>query len=120
MSVPPLIKRLIPLLASPIDGEALNTRDAIVRTLAASGLDLHDLADAICSKPSPIDRRDAMGAPGFFDMARACRDLDGGRLEVRERIFVADMVRRGSQPPSPRQAQWLGDIFSKLHRRRAA
>ena len=121
-AIPPRVTRLLPLLASPIDGEALNTRDAILKTLAAVGLDLNDLAAVISAagEPSPIARRDATAAPGFFDMARACRDRDRGRLEARERTFVADMVRKGSLPPSPRQAQWLGDIFAKLQQKRAA
>ncbi len=120
-AIPVRVTRLLPLLGSPIDGEALNTRDAIMKTLAAVGLDLNDLAAAILTtgEPSLVVKSEVTAAPGFFDMARACRDLDGGRLDAHERAFVADMVRRGSQSPSPRQARWLGDIFAKLHRRAA-
>ncbi len=39
--------RLLPLIGSPMDGEALNACRALVKTLAAVGLDLHDMAASI-------------------------------------------------------------------------
>ena len=57
----------------------------------------------------------------FGDLARACRDLDRGRLEPHERTFVADMVRRGfGFYPSPKQGEWLASIFERLNARAAA
>lgn len=45
--IPALVKRLVPTLGSPVDGEALGACRAIGRTLKAAGLDFHDLAAAI-------------------------------------------------------------------------
>ena len=57
----------------------------------------------------------------FGDLARACRDLDEGRLTLRERGFVLRMCALGfARRPSQRQAEWLAAIFARLHRRRAA
>lgn len=41
------IAKVLPLLASPHDGEVLGAARAIVRALAADGLDLHALAAAL-------------------------------------------------------------------------
>ena len=72
--------KLIPLLGSPVDGEALSAVRAIDRTLKSAGRDWHDLASALNPRidatttvrspkpptpPEPIDRDDVMA------MARA-------------------------------------------------
>jgi hypothetical protein len=46
-SIAPKLAKIFPLLASDRDGEVLGAVVAIRRTLAAVGLDLHDLAGAI-------------------------------------------------------------------------
>lgn len=43
------VARMIPMLASPIDGEVKATILAIQRRLAMSGLDLHDLAREVAA-----------------------------------------------------------------------
>jgi len=50
-AVTPKIMKLLPLLASEHDGEVVAAARAIGRTLAATGLDWHALADAIQTLP---------------------------------------------------------------------
>ena len=123
---PPLVSRLIPSLATDHVGELVATRDALVRSLRAVGLDLHDLAEA-CLAPSPPTAASYARAastsysPSFGDTARACRDFDRGQLTPRERVFVGQMCAKGfSYSPSPRQAAWIDDIFGRLNAREAA
>jgi hypothetical protein len=119
--LPPIIAKLIPRLASEHDGETIAVRDAIAHALSRHRLDWHDLARACMSaRPLPAASPKPCATPAFGDMARACRDLDDGRLTDRERVFVAEMCRLGfSRQPSPRQAEWLSSIFDRLQRRAA-
>ena len=117
--LPEIIRKLIPRLASEHVGEAIATRDAIGLALCSSGHDWHDLARACCQgqeKRTPLRQR----TPKFGDMARACRDLDTGRLSGRERDFVSTMCRMGFNGiPSHRQVVWLTNIFEYLSQRAA-
>jgi hypothetical protein len=58
----PKLRRLIPRLATDADGEIIATVRAIRRVLAAEGLDLHDLADAIDARPPYPDDAFIRGA----------------------------------------------------------
>ena len=124
--IPAKIAIIIPRLATEHVGELVATRDALVRSLRAVGLDLHDLAAAcsVSSPPTPASyarTSSSSYSPAFGDMARACRDLDRGHLTPRERSFVVEMCAKGfSYRPSPRQAAWLDDIFDRLNARAAA
>jgi hypothetical protein len=51
---PPVLARLIPLLASPVDGEVIATARAIERTLRSASLDWHDLSKALTAAPPPL------------------------------------------------------------------
>ena len=120
IGIPPQVLKLIPRFASDDPHELSATRNAISRVLRSAGWDWHDLAAAcVSSLPSPELKR-AEPAPQFFDLARACRDLDKGILTSRERAFVSEMVRRGRMSPSPKQARWLGDIYGKIQDELAA
>jgi hypothetical protein len=57
------IEKLIPLLGSDNDGEALGAARAIERTLRAAGLDFHALAASI--RPRTVWRDAAFATPGF-------------------------------------------------------
>ena len=116
-AIPARIARLIPLLGSPVDGEALGTRDAIVKTLASAGLDLHDLAAAI---QVAEETSAARSMPNVFEMARAWPDIDCGRLTQPQKKFVGDMCRLGTRQPTERQVEWLAAIYFKLTRKAAA
>lgn len=118
-AIPARVRMLLPLIGSPIDGEALAACNAIVKTLAAAGLDLNDLAAVIhCSSEAKPNTLRATHLA--FDLARTCRDLERGILSARERAFVGEMVRRGRRSPSPKQARWLGDIYAKIQDELAA
>ena len=128
--IPRRITLIIPRMATTHVGELVAARDAISRALASAGLDWHDLAKACVSAgsegdvetlPSSCRRETHSGLASFGDRARAARDLDRGRLTLKERAFVSDMVAKGFVfRPSPRQAAWLGDILDGLQRRAAA
>ena len=119
-TLPPQILKLLPLLGSDKDGEVVATARAICRTLSSAGIDLHHLAAALSASVAPSPCMAVAGTPGIFDMARACRDLDCGRLTQPEKKFVGEMCRLGTRSPSFRQIRWLSDIYAKLHRRAAA
>ncbi|MCJ2039553.1 hypothetical protein MKK55_11460 [Methylobacterium sp. J-059] len=54
-AIPEKVRRIVPALGSPVDGEALGACRAIGRTLGAVGLDYHDLARAIPTGPTNVD-----------------------------------------------------------------
>lgn len=112
--VAPKLARLIPRLASDHDGEVVATARAIVRTLTAAGLDLHDLSNLLDGSAVDPD------APpqSWGDLATWCRTNDYGRLKPHERNFIADMAIRlplGLEP-TEKQAHWLGAIYARLRR----
>jgi hypothetical protein len=113
----PKIAKLIPLLASPHDGEVIASARAIERTLRSAGLDLHALAKALCERAVPICLTPTLRPADWVGIARWCRDHDGGFLSEKERSFVADMLARARfQNPSDKQTKWLLGIQSKLQR----
>lgn len=118
-AIPDRVERLLPLLGSDKPGEVTNACRAILRDLGSVGLDWHDvlIVRRAPNRTQPPFARAPM--PTFFDMARACRDLDQGRLTLWERDFVLDMCRYGRSSPSPRQAQRLATIFAQVRRRAA-
>src|SRR5688572_12198380 len=67
--IPAKVVKLIPLLSSDNDGEALSTVRAIDRTLEAAGLDWHALAQAVSvpvastRKPQPAGWSDLSSQP---------------------------------------------------------
>jgi hypothetical protein len=124
MSAPPLelkVAKLLRLLGSDRPGEVVAAAAAIGRALKSNGCDWHDLARACARIGSGAPLRVVRPAPmSFGDIARYCRDHDGGRLTDAERQFVVDMVRRGfNWSPTARQVGWLEAIFSRLQREAA-
>ncbi len=115
------VAKSIAHLGCDTDAGKLAALGGVERLLAGHGFGYLDLADRVRGSATPPQAgalRDTP-TPSFFDMARACRDLDCGRLTQPEKKFVGEMCRLGIRCPSARQAQWLGDIFAKLHRRAA-
>ncbi len=117
----PRIRKLIPVLGSDQPGEVVAAANAIGGSLRGTGCDWHDLAAAISSGRSldpPHDYQCSQFA--FGDLARFCRDADGGRLSDVERRFVLDMAGLGFfRRPSTRQEAWLKAIYSHLVREAA-
>jgi hypothetical protein len=121
----PIVPKLVPLLgkmASDHEGEILASVRAIRRLLERHGLSLNDLGQALEAEPvvrvvyqeREPDRKPATDE--WLEMAQHC--LAGAELlSEKERDFVQTMVRvlrRPGTQPTPKQADWLNDIFDRL------
>ena len=62
-TIPEKVRRIIPTLGSPVDGEALGACRAIGRTLGTAGLDFHDLARAIPVVPETLHNVQGLRSP---------------------------------------------------------
>ena len=132
--VPPKVCNIIPMLGSPLDGEALGACRAVGRVLDQAGLDFHALAASINTSPTgeadpspfgfgpvppyrPIRRKRWAFTPkqtaDHRRMALWCRNADGGRLSRREREFVANIASWRRELTIP-QADWLSVICDRL------
>ena len=80
-----LIRKLLPRLASPHDGEVVATARAIERTLRSAGRDWHDLAEAIQFQPAE-DRAE------WRSLARYCASHQE-QLSARELDFIVSISR---------------------------
>ena len=126
--IPRHITDLIPNLGRENPNERLAALAAIDRRLKGEDLDWHDVQRACQSSALafPPPSRSTTEAPcpasmQFGDLARACRDLDGGQLTSREREFVASMCRIGfTSRASYFNDFWLSEIYSRLQQRAAA
>jgi hypothetical protein len=96
---------LIRLLGSDKDGEVLATVEAIKRTLASDGADLHDLAVAISQPPPPPAPR-----PAATWRQQAERLLRYGQPNDWERKFLQSLL--SFVRPSPKQLAILERIAS--------
>lgn len=129
------IAKLLPLLASPHDGEVLGAARAIVRALAADGLDLHALAAELgggvkdgYARYRTVDeaeflrtvftykssRKPSGASPVEEAMVRAINRSDG--LNDWTRSFmrtVTTTINRGLSL-SPAQLQKLRDIYASV------
>lgn len=135
LAFPPKVARIMPMMASPVDGEALSACRAVGRVLAQGGLTYRDLAQAIPTTqaaPANGDRR-VQTTPAYRPsrrktftftpaqtathrrMALYCRNADRGRLSRRERDFIADIVAWRRELTIP-QADWLTDITDRLEK----
>jgi hypothetical protein len=129
------------LLASPSDGEALAAARAIVRTLKATGADIHTLAERVenvnggklseaemkklynagyedgmraVENRSTGDFHNVDGTPNWHEIARFCQQNDS-KLRENERQFISDMAARSVwREPTEKQAKWLRSIFYRL------
>ena len=119
------IKKLIRLLSSPNDSEALAAVHALQRVLREDGTDIHELAARIeglsqaemkrlydagfqegknaAAAATPMDFSHV--GPSFYEMACEIKHKGEGRLSQREADFVDDMTRwcaRANRPRSKR------------------
>lgn len=132
--IPIKAKRLIPVLGSSHDAEALSACRAISRVLNSAGLTFHDMADAIDTSPTGEVVTDAISfgpVPPYRpsrrkvwaftpkqtahhrEMALWCRNNDRGRLRPRERAFINNVVA-WRRELTILQADWLTDITDRL------
>ena len=130
-AIPEKITRIMPLMGSPIDGEALGACRAVGRVLEHSGLTYRDLAQAIPTArvheqplsmgPTPAyqpsRRKVSIFTPAqaahHRRMALWCRNNERGRLTPREREFIAN-IASWRRELSISQADWLTDITDRL------
>lgn len=131
VAIPHKITRIIPLMGSPVDGEALGACRAVGRVLEHSGLTYRDLAQAIPTArgyeqpvsmgPTPAYQPSRRKVSVFTPaqaahhrrMALWCRNNERGRLTPREREFIAN-VASWRRELSVGQADWLTDITDRL------
>lgn len=134
---PSKVARIVPMMASPVDGEALSACRAVGRVLSHAGLSYRDLAMAIPTReptpalgdnripptPTPAYRPSRRKVCTFTPaqtanhrrMALYCRNEDRGRLSQRERDFVANLVA-WRRELTIAQADWLTDITDRLEK----
>jgi len=109
-SIAPRLGRLIRLLASSSDGEALGAARALARTLKSVNSDFHALAETVenATHAAPAPRASAHD-DDHDDInwrAVAAQLLANGKLSPREKEFVEHMTKwRGA--PTKRQRDWL-------------
>jgi hypothetical protein len=135
-----LEKLLKVALSSDKDGEVIAAANAIRRTLAGAGSDIHELAARVKGGKIPESEmkrvydagyqegKDSAATahgfsntegPSWLEMAEYCANNDRGRLTPKESGFVDDMVGWcARREPSEKQGKWLHSIYVKLRRRR--
>jgi hypothetical protein len=104
--IAPKLAKLLPVLASPADGEVVGAARAIDRTLRANGCDWHDLAAALERHVDSGELPESVHDVAAWCLAR------GGDLAAKERAFLENML--SWRQPSPGQRKWLCDIFARL------
>jgi hypothetical protein len=124
------LMKLIRLLSSDKDGEALAAVRAIEKTLKASGKSFHDLADTLAGKFVEVirvvekvvvkERRVEVVVDHSCESWIKATDklLESGKLVAREIEFVRDMQMRFRFTPnyeaSPKQSAWLAAIYKRV------
>ena len=111
--------RLIRLLCSPEDGEALGAARGLGRVLLADGADFHVLAAEIERGPSSVvslrpETRTHYGAD-WQRTARWCAQ-HASRLSQKDAAFVRGLIVSRWRSLSAGQEKWLADIVSRLRR----
>jgi hypothetical protein len=92
--IPPIVRKLIPRLASTFDGEVVATAHAIINALAADGFDLHDLARMADEAPLCRDRDREEGEYARCVRARLKEIVLEVWLDSWEREFVCSTLDR--------------------------
>jgi hypothetical protein len=108
--------RLIRLLGSPEDGEALGAARGLGRVLSAGGADFNDLAAEIERGRVVVPLRQE-GPTGYNwrETARWCAQR-AAQLAPKDRRFVLDLHERHWRRLSAGQEAWLADIAARLGR----
>jgi hypothetical protein len=124
----PTLARLIRLLASNVDGEALGAVRALGRTLRACGCDFHDLASIVEAPPIAPNGGGRTGngfhnhfagdddgpAVNWEAMVEACADqLD--RFSFKEQQFI-ETLQSWYGEPTEKQLNWLVALFKRVRR----
>jgi hypothetical protein len=130
------VQKLIKLLSSSNDGEALAAVHALQRILREEGSDIHELAARIeglsqaeMKKLYDAGFREGKNAaaaatpdfsnvgPSFYEMACEIKRQSDGLLSPKEINFVDDMVRWcARREPTEKRAKWLHAIYCRIGR----
>jgi hypothetical protein len=105
----PKIAKLIRLLDSDQDGEALGAARGLRRVLESEGGSLHDLANWL------EEQLQEPGPEGWQEIAEGIIRFEG-ELNDKERSFVyqmATLCARGFEPTA-KQAQWLSGLYARV------
>jgi hypothetical protein len=108
------IKPFLLLLASDQAGEVVAASAALVRTLKATGHDLHDLFQIIQSAATPAPKN-PKPEPEWRDTAKAilAHHREHSSLNEKELGFVKQIAAQRWEP-SEKQLSWLDSIYSKI------
>jgi hypothetical protein len=112
----PTVVKLVRLLGSDKDHEALGAARALKRVLAAAGLDLHDLANIIefAARGEAPQVISATADDGDArEMIRRCCERSE-LLTLKELAFVHSMATKWRGQPTKRQSGWLASIYDKV------
>lgn len=90
----PKIGKCLRLLASPADGERLAAIAGLVRTLAAVGLDINDLADAAEIGFAISLAQASKARISNLDKAVWIRNNKLGSLKAKERDFIVSIINQ--------------------------
>ena len=113
--------KLLRLLSSDKPGEVAAAASAIMRTLATEGLDIHNLADALCQPPRRAEAKaQSAAAPAddtdWHSVACEC-EVHSAALTEREQQFISNMVSwTARRTPTEKQQAWLLAIFNRVRR----
>ncbi len=118
LAVRPVLAKLVRLLASDSDGEALGAVRALGRALRANGLDFHDLAREIETPAAPSsdvhNHFDDDSAETWETMVDACVDQPD-RFTSKEQQFLESMQTWYGEP-TQKQLDWLAALFKRVRR----
>jgi hypothetical protein len=118
--IAPTVGKLVRLLGSDKDHEALGAARALKRVLTSVKLDLHDLANVVefaahreipqveATTDNPFSR---MRRSDVRAVLRVCHDYRD-ELSVKERGFI-DTLSRWRGQPTERQMAWLSSLYER-------
>jgi hypothetical protein len=111
--VAPRLAKLLPRLGSNHDGEIVATVQAIIRTLAAAGLDLHALAAALAGDDAD---QDALGALEMLARLLRLSESADYALSAWEKCFPRGCQHRlrSRGALTEKQRDTLREIFEKV------
>jgi hypothetical protein len=112
--IAPTVGKLVRLLGSDKDHEALGAARALKRVLTSVSLDLHDLANVIefaARREAPQLASTATDDDNVREMVRCCHE-HSETLTSKELAFVHSMAKwRGE--PTKRQMAWLSSLYER-------
>jgi hypothetical protein len=119
-SLPEIVAKLIPRLASPHDGEVIATARAVGRALQSAGCDWHDLAKAAATAP-PQPPRPPCRAESV-DAKRIRAWLEGVSNEPwpndwTGKFITSVLARQSLNRLSRKQIAYVNNIVSEAYRR---